>query len=286
MAASASEGSEALLDQQSEDEWENVPTAAEKEKTSKAACAHWFRLAQRTMKELETARRTRADKAIAQYFAKAPNGNVNPEKLAEEAPSKKKDTTAIHKTGIGAPRPRSTAKPADEWKCQPTDCQHPSKEMLKKGGTHDAKTDKADTWWLCKECGSRWDRLSTSPQDAWIPMSNQVDSNLDFYQDPVSKSTFQFLRPPRCPECKILMMSKQKLIAGMEAWYWGCRNFPKCQVTLTTTEAQAQNQARVTEVSTGQSSRLANPTARARSARSPKRVQRDPNVEKDMDSDE
>jgi hypothetical protein len=65
MAAAASEGSDALLDKQSEDEWENVPTAAEKEKTSRAACAHWCRLVQRTMKELET-----ADKAIAQYFAK------------------------------------------------------------------------------------------------------------------------------------------------------------------------------------------------------------------------
>ena len=65
MAAAASEGSDALPDKQSEDEWENVPTAAEKEKTSRAACAHWCRLVQRTMKELET-----ADKAIAQYFAK------------------------------------------------------------------------------------------------------------------------------------------------------------------------------------------------------------------------
>jgi len=37
---------------------------------------------------------------------------------------------------------------------------------------------------------------------------------------------------PVCPECKVRMVLRIAQGAGAGTKYWGCRNYPKCRVTL------------------------------------------------------
>ena len=268
MAASASEGSEALLGQQSEDGWEDL-AFGQRENINLAATGD-------SMAEvpIHTSKQAEAD-----LDAVDGDGNQQSATPSDQTARHELDLFGGDEVDVASDRMGPDSSHTSD---STIDINDPAvMDSLFPPAGNPAVIDAVINGGevapaAAQEVARNLDRLRHARTAAI-----GIDGDGELFQTVGSPSTPEAL----CPECKILMRSKRKLIAGMEEWYSDCRNFPKCKVTFTTTEAQAQNQARVTEVSTGQSSRLANPTARARAALSPKRVQRDPNVEEDMDSD-
>lgn len=160
----------------------------------------WKRMVLSLIMMMNTARQQSVMDYLAQKAMIAENDK--PQKTTSKAKSKAKKGTPIIQ-GIGLPLPRSQAQKT--WHQDPQICTHPA-EYLR------CRANRFDKWWVCLECGSRWQRLQ-EPTDATSASSKDVPDFKDAkpLKEPNTGKTYpEFLPAPRSrPQQGNLKLTKE-----------------------------------------------------------------------------
>ena len=134
----------------------------------------------------------------------------------------KGEEPAIRPNTKGRPKSPSTRPPEGGWLLRAVDCPHKADRQLQKGNAN-AK------WMVCKDCGSRWHRVS---------------GDNDYLHHLGIALKMGDHKPINCTECNAKMTLHKCPMTNKR--FWACTNFPKCrafQKTMLDAEVMDEEEA-------------------------------------------